>query len=468
MAAFAVSVTDFVDLHETDWFYESAKYVVDVGLYNGTSTTTFSPEMTMTRAMFITLLARYDGVDKRSFIANGTATTGVNLRSGPGTDYDIVTAVPGRDPVKVTGYDSGWYAVSYNGRSGYIRGDYVDVTVGAYHDVPYEEYYAYSVLWGYENQFLSPSGAGTFSPDEYISREDMCTALYRYALYKDVELAPALERVTFIDDGEISPDCRDAVYALQQAGLVTGNPDGSFAPRADAQRCEVAVIIHRYRLYLENASSPQPQEPDPAIVTPYIPEYFERTVPEGAAVDDTYFDDACFIGHSLAVGMQLYTRYGKADFYAVSGISADGVLNKADYEYIYIDETGQQAVGAAPLAQLLAQKSYGKVYVFLGVNELGPKAEHAETFYARMTQLVELIRETQPGAVVYLMSLTPISQEKSLLSDYFNRENALVFNGLLRPITWICSPFSATYRAICRREAAVRTASICSGLNTCC
>ena len=53
----------FSDVPATHWAYSAVEYVVDKGLFNGTSATTFSPETPMTRAMFFTVLARMDGVD---------------------------------------------------------------------------------------------------------------------------------------------------------------------------------------------------------------------------------------------------------------------------------------------------------------------------------------------------------------------------------------------------------------------
>ena len=47
----------------THWASEAVDYVVSEGLFNGTSDTTFSPDASMTRAMFFTVLARLDGVD---------------------------------------------------------------------------------------------------------------------------------------------------------------------------------------------------------------------------------------------------------------------------------------------------------------------------------------------------------------------------------------------------------------------
>jgi len=51
-------VSLFVDIGEGDWFYNAVKHVHQVGLYKGTSDTTFSPNAPMTRTMFATVLYR--------------------------------------------------------------------------------------------------------------------------------------------------------------------------------------------------------------------------------------------------------------------------------------------------------------------------------------------------------------------------------------------------------------------------
>ena len=53
----------FSDVAEQDWFYDAVVYVYENELMNGTSATTFSPSVTTSRAMMLTMLARYDGVD---------------------------------------------------------------------------------------------------------------------------------------------------------------------------------------------------------------------------------------------------------------------------------------------------------------------------------------------------------------------------------------------------------------------
>jgi hypothetical protein len=44
----------------------------------------------------------------------------VNLRQGPGTSYTVITLIPAGSPVNVSGCQSGWCQVSFQGQSGYI------------------------------------------------------------------------------------------------------------------------------------------------------------------------------------------------------------------------------------------------------------------------------------------------------------------------------------------------------------
>ena len=53
----------FKDVKETDWFYKAVQYARINGFFSGTSKTTFEPNGTMTRGMFVTVLGRMAGVD---------------------------------------------------------------------------------------------------------------------------------------------------------------------------------------------------------------------------------------------------------------------------------------------------------------------------------------------------------------------------------------------------------------------
>lgn len=59
--------------------------------------------------------------------------TDVNLRSGAGTSYKVVTQADKGDKVYIVGLNTGWYKVIFNNKICYIRSDFVDLT-----EIPYE------------------------------------------------------------------------------------------------------------------------------------------------------------------------------------------------------------------------------------------------------------------------------------------------------------------------------------------
>ena len=62
---------------------------------------------------------------------NGEAaktTTGVHLRSGKGTNYSSLGVIPGGTAITVTDKSDVWYAVTVNGKSGYMYSEYIKLT----------------------------------------------------------------------------------------------------------------------------------------------------------------------------------------------------------------------------------------------------------------------------------------------------------------------------------------------------
>lgn len=52
----------------------------------------------------------------------------LNLRSGAGTGYETVTSLPNGAWVSVSGFEDGWFYVDYDGVSGYVSGDYLELS----------------------------------------------------------------------------------------------------------------------------------------------------------------------------------------------------------------------------------------------------------------------------------------------------------------------------------------------------
>jgi hypothetical protein len=254
--------------------------------------------------------------------------------------------------------------------------------------------------------------------------------LYSYSSLQGTEPAATLGNSAFVDDADISSSCSNAVYAMKSAGVINGYEDGSFRPAGCATRAEVSTMLMRY---FQNCDLPaaETEEPFDFSAVPV------SSVSGSLAVGDSYFDDACFIGHSLVVGMQTFFYLDNASYYAVNGISASKMLTYDDFDLdsTHEDEDGEEVRDTGTLEQALEEKDFGKVYIMLGTNELSSAAGDVAAYYNAMTQLVAMVQRLQPGAVVYLISVTPVSRECSTAEDSrFTRENVVLFNNRLRQV----------------------------------
>ena len=125
------------------------------------------------------------------------------------------------------------------------------------------------------------------------------------------------------------------------------------------------------------------------------------------SVDPTYFSDALFIGDSRTVGLCEYgSLKGNAAFLAKESINVYNILDK-ELWFTDNDEEGWDAT----VEDTLKDRSFGKIYVALGVNELG--IGNTYMYYEKYRELLELIREYQPDALIYIQAIMHVSEEKS-------------------------------------------------------
>lgn len=434
------AVMGFTDVSSSDWFYSSVDFVTQNGMFNGTSATTFSPNSSMTRGMFVTVLGRYGGapsIDPGSSIGQ-VLKADVNMRSAPTTSGSSVLAVlPLNTRVQVLSSvpdlrdpNYTWFNVKYKAISGYIRSDLMKVIESAFSDVPSAAYYSSYVQWAYSSGIAGATGDSTFSPDRDITREEICSMLYNFASFKNLKLKPTIPAHHFTDSSHISASYASAVSALQQIGVVNGYNDGSFKPKGNASRAEVSAMLMRF---IDAISYHPTSEPSFDANGNYI---FGTAVPQSSTVSSSYFSDACFIGHSLVVGMSNYFGLPNADYFATNGASAKYLLNYDGFELetTHTDENGNVVPDKGTLKQAISQKQYGKVYIMLGVNEIGSASYHQQAFYSNMSSLIASVQESQPNAAIYLISLTPVSQTCSESRADVNRDNVLAYNSVLKQL----------------------------------
>lgn len=132
-----------------------------------------------------------------------------------------------------------------------------------------------------------------------------------------------------------------------------------------------------------------------------------------------YFDDALFIGDSRTVGLMEYGNLEKATFLADSGLSVYGLAWKK------ISVPGK---GKTTFDEVLAEKQYGKIYLMLGMNELGYRFE---TTKERYRETLEKILAAQEDAVIYLCANMHVTAEQSEKDEIYNNENLNRMNELI-------------------------------------
>lgn len=194
--ALAEKADDFTDVSRSDWYYQFVDYVTSKGYFNGVADKTFAPAENMTRAMFVTVLFRFDG-------AKG------------------------------------------------------DRSQSAFTDVAPGEWYTDAINWAAANRIVDGVGDGKFAPNDPITRAQMCTMIERYlALYKKawkVTLPETGSVSVMVDENAIPAYALAAVKQCQRHGLVNGFEDGTFRPNELSTRAQVAAVIYRMSFLVQNA-----------------------------------------------------------------------------------------------------------------------------------------------------------------------------------------------------------------------
>jgi len=193
-ASIAVTVSPWInpfeDVRSNDWFYSDVQYVHERGLMIGTSLSPrlFSPHMTTTRGMFVTLLYRIAGTPSVSGLYN------------------------------------------------------------PFSDVEQGKWYTDAVIWAAANGIINSGEA--FGAMEALTREQMAVMMANFISHMGCVL-PSSEVAAFADQDEISPWAHEAIHFMQAAGIIQGRPGNVFDPQGTATRAEVAAIIHRFLEMIE-------------------------------------------------------------------------------------------------------------------------------------------------------------------------------------------------------------------------
>ena len=131
--------------------------------------------------------------------------------------------------------------------------------------------------------------------------------------------------------------------------------------------------------------------------------------------NNTSMGDALFIGDSRTVGLMEYAGIDDADYFCTVGMSV--------YD-IHKNSVSVPNVGKVTLTELLNGKKYGKIYIMLGINEVGYKFSSTVEKYS---ELIEFIKDKQPDAVIFIQANLHVSKSRS---DSDKVVNNTAINGL--------------------------------------
>ncbi|MBQ7481637.1 MAG: hypothetical protein IJT80_07150 [Lachnospiraceae bacterium] len=136
-------------------------------------------------------------------------------------------------------------------------------------------------------------------------------------------------------------------------------------------------------------------------------------------VDESYFNDALFIGDSRLQGFGMYSGM-PGTFYAATGFQ----LFKYDSMKVANTENGK-----VPLTDALPYDTFTKIYIKVGLNEMGG---NENAFLNKYAELIAVLRESEPRAIIYVHGLLPVTAAKSQSDKVHNNPNVNARNEALK------------------------------------
>jgi len=136
---------------------------------------------------------------------------------------------------------------------------------------------------------------------------------------------------------------------------------------------------------------------------------------EFVRVEEDYFADALFIGDSRTQAMFEYGGLQEvADFYCKTSLTVHDLFEK-NKAFIRVEDE------KLTLDEALLIKKFAKIYIMLGINELGTGTD--ATFLRSYTAAVEKIRQLQPDALIFVQSIMRVAGEKNAKDPIYNNAN---------------------------------------------
>ncbi len=191
-AAIALQDDLYTDVKAGAWYEKAVNFAIINGFMNGVSATRFDPNGSMTRAMFVTVLARLDGAE-----VDNNATS-------------------------------------------------------VFKDVPSGQWYTGAIAWATKNGLLYGVGDGKFDPSGILTREQTATLLLRYAKDKKYNVEERADITGYADYDKIGSYAVDAFSWANAKGIIKGVSATKLDPKG---KCTRAQVSEMFRLFCQNVEN---------------------------------------------------------------------------------------------------------------------------------------------------------------------------------------------------------------------
>lgn len=175
----------FTDVSKDAWYYDAVVNAYQNKLFSGMSETTFGPDITMSRGMFVQVLYSMAGKPE-------------------------------------------------------VSGEM------AFTDVKTDDWYCDAVKWAEQNGIAAGTGDGKFSPNASVTREQAAALMKKVAEKMGKDTSARADLGKYTDANRVSDWAKDAVSWAAASGIITGTGTTTLSPRSNATRAQVAQIMMRF------------------------------------------------------------------------------------------------------------------------------------------------------------------------------------------------------------------------------
>ena len=150
-----------------------------------------------------------------------------------------------------------------------------------------------------------------------------------------------------------------------------------------------------------------------------VEEYVESHKVVFHTVDESYFDHTLFIGDSRTQGLSQHARLGKADYFAQAGMT---VFN------LFKERVSDCGFGTTDLKTLLQKRKYERIYLMLGINEIGYPMNGIKNQYEAVLKEIQAL---QPDATIILEANMHVARKKEKANPSFRLANIEELNQII-------------------------------------